>query len=95
MNLPIKTRILEWAIQKAAPFTAKELSEVLQREYKGERTTTIKNIEKQLDMYCRVNFMEVQDTDVDEKEDLIVTYKITEEGKKSIKYVPGHGNKLF
>lgn len=95
MNLPIKTRILEWAIEKDTPFTAKELSMVLQREYNGERTTTVKNIEKQLDMYCRVNFMEVRDTALDDKEELVVTYTITDEGKKSIKYVPGHGNKLF
>ena len=95
MKLPIKTRILEWAIERDDAFDARELSEILQVEYNGERTTTVEKIEQQLDMYCRVNFMEAADTRLDENNELLVTYKITDIGKKSVKYIPSHGNKLF
>ena len=90
MKLPIKTRILE----KDGPFTSKELSEVLKVEYNNEKTTTIKEIEKQLDMYCRVGFLDDEKVDL-EGDQLIVTYRITETGKNSLKYIPGHGNKWF
>lgn len=94
MKLPIKTRILEYAIEKDAPFTGQELSKILAPEYNNEKTTSVKNIEKQLDMYNRVAFLDVKD--VDEKDgELIVTYQITNSGKKALKYIPGHGNKAF
>ena len=37
MKLPIKTRILEMAIEKDGPFTSRELSEVLKKEYNNEK----------------------------------------------------------
>ena len=37
MKLPIKTRILEFAIERNKPFKAEELSEVLRVEYNGEK----------------------------------------------------------
>lgn len=95
MKLPIKTRILEFAIEKNSPFTAAELSEVLRKEYNGEKTTTLKNVQGQLETFCRVNFMKAQDIDLDGSGELLVSYMITENGKQSAKYIPGHGNKLF
>ncbi len=95
MNLPIKTRILEWAIEKNAPFTAEELSELLKVEYNNERTTILKNIEKQLETYVRVDFIKVVDTELDKNGDLVVTYQITDIGREKVEYIPGHGNKLF
>ncbi len=94
MKLPIKTRILEYAIEKDAPFTGQELSEILKAEYRNEKTASLKNVEKQLDMYNRVSFLAVKD--VAEKDDeLVVTYQITGSGKEALKYIPGHGNKAF
>ena len=95
MKLPIKTRILESAIEKNAPFTSKQICEDLGKEYKGERTAGQKGIDKQLDMYCRVGFLETEGVDLDDNEELVVSYKITDAGKKSEKYIPGHGNKYF
>lgn len=95
MKLPVKTRILEWAILKDGPFTAEELSQCLKEEYNGERSTTVKNIEKQLDTYCRVGFIKSEDVDFDENEQLSVKYIVTEAGKSNLKYMPGHGNKYF
>ncbi len=94
MKLPIKTRILEYAVEKDAPFTAQELSEVLKSEYNNEKTTSVKNIEKQLDMYNRVGFLSVKDIEKKDGE-LVVSYQITNSGKDSVKYIPGHGNKIF
>ena len=95
MKLPIKTRILEYVITKDDLLTAQELSETLKKEYGKERTTSIKNIEKQLDMYARVGFLKEQDVHFDENKNVVVTYKVTEAGKKNIKYIPGHGNAIF
>ncbi len=94
MKLPIKTRILEYAVEKDAPFTAQELSEVLKSEYNNEKTTSVKNVEKQLDMYNRVGFLSVKDIEKKDGE-LVVSYQITNSGKDSVKYIPGHGNKIF
>ncbi len=95
MKLPIKTRILEYAIEKNAPFTSRQICEDLGKEYQGERTAQQKGINKQLDMYCRVGFLETGDVALDDNEELIVSYRITDAGKKSEKYIPGHGNKYF
>lgn len=95
MKLPIKTRILEYAIEKDGPFTCKEMSKDLSKEYNGEKTTTFKNIEKQLENYCRVGFIKGADPSVDSEGELQVMYHVTKAGKESLKYIPGHGNKYF
>ena len=92
MKLPIKTRILELAIEKDGPFTSRELSEILQKEYNNEKTTTVKNIDKQIQAYCRVGFITLDRVLMSRK----FHTKVTEIGKKtSLKYIPGHGNKWF
>lgn len=95
MKLPIKTRILEFAIEKNESFTAEELSKILQQEYNGEKTASISQVEKQLDMYARVGFLKTEDVTLDESGGLKVYYEIAEAGKHAGKYIPGHGNKYF
>jgi hypothetical protein len=95
MKLPVKTRILEYAILKDGPFTAEEVSETLSKEYNGEKSTKPDNIGKQLDTYCRVGFIKSADVDFDNNNKLSVKYIITEAGKTNLKYIPGHGNKYF
>ena len=95
MKLPIKTRILEWAIEKNAPFTTKDVASYLSKEYPGERTTTAKQIDKQLEMFSRVGMMKAVDVALDEADKLQVTYQITKTGRETEKYIPGHGNKVF
>lgn len=95
MKLPIKARILELAIEKDGPFTSKEFSQILEKEYRGEKTTTVKNVDKQLDMYCRVGFLTAENVEVGKDGQIDITYMITETGKKNLKYIPGHGNKIF
>ena len=95
MKLPIKTRILEFAIEINESFTAEELSKLLQQEYNGEKTASIPQVEKQLDMYARVGFLKAKDVSLDDAGELKVYYEIAEAGKYAEKYIPGHGNKYF
>ncbi len=95
MKLPIKTRILEMAIEKNGPFTSRELSEVLKKEYNNEKTTTVENIDKQIQAYCRVGFINDDEVRLGQDNEPEVLYRITETGKNSLKYIPGHGNKWF
>lgn len=95
MKLPIKTRILEFAIKENKPFKAEELAEVLRVEYNGEKTTSLERVKDQLETFRRVNFLKAENIDLDENGELSLSYMITESGKQSAKYIPGHGNKLF
>lgn len=90
MKLPIKTRILEYAIDLDKPFTAKEISDVMKKEYAGEKTSEPKNIERLLNTYCGVGVMDDVDVVFGENDQLIVTYQVTYFGKKYEKYIPGH-----
>lgn len=90
MKLPIKTRILEYAIEHDKLFTAKEISDVMIQEYNGEKTSRIKNVEKLLNTYCGVGVMDAVDVVFGENNELVATYKMTDFGKKYEKYIPGH-----
>lgn len=92
MKLPIKTRILEYAIEYNKPFTAKELSRILESEYPGEKTCRPKNITKQLDTYCGIGIMDAVDVSFDENDpnELVVKFAVTDFGKGCEKYIPGH-----
>jgi len=88
--LPIKARMLQIAYEWDRPFKVDDMAEVLKKEYKNEKTTEWKEIDKQLEMYCRVDMLESTNVEIDDKDNLIVTYKITNTGKESAKkYVPG------
>lgn len=95
MKLPVKTRILEWAILEDKEFYPQEVVEILNNEYPGERQTNIKNVENTLEMYTKVGLMDSVSIDMDDKNELKVSYRITQDGKNTIKYIPGHGNKYF
>ncbi len=90
MKLPIKTRILEYAIENDKPFTAEEISGVMKKEYEGEKTSCTANIERLLNTYCGVGVMDAVDVVFGERDELVVTYRVTEFGKKYEKYIPGH-----
>lgn len=95
MKLPVKTRILEWAILEDKEFYPQEVVEILNNEYSGERQTNVKNVENTLEMYTKVGLMDSVSIDMDDKNELKVSYRITQDGKNTIKYIPGHGNKYF
>lgn len=90
MKLPIKTRILEYAIEYNKPFTAEELAKVLSHEYPGEKTCEPKNITKQLDTYCGIGIMDAVDVSFGDNNELVVKFIVTNFGKCCEKYIPGH-----
>lgn len=93
-KLPIKARVLEWFAVNQKPISAEGLSEILGKEYPGEKTVTPKKLEQQILCYCRVGFLEpVGMGEVNGKEEL--EYQITDAGKEELEYIPGHGNKVF
>ena len=87
--LPIKTRILQLAIEWNRPFTAAEMADVLKKEYNNEGTTAVKEVDKQLEMYCRVNMLVGVHFEFDKDDNLIVSYQITDTGERAKKYIPG------
>ena len=89
MKLPIKSRVLEYAILRDAPFTAEEVAQVLQQEYKGERTASAKNIEKIINTYCGVGIMKAATIEMAQGNNLKITYQVTDFGKSCEKMLPG------
>lgn len=90
MKLPIKTRILEYAIEQKCSFTAKQVADALKSEYKGERTSSDKNIENLLYTYCGVGVMQAANVTFDENHNLLVEYEVTDFGRSYEKLIPGH-----
>lgn len=93
MTLPLKTRILEYAILAEEPFTAEGLTEILKKEYPGERFCNEKHIDETIGSYCGVNFIEPAKLELKENNELYVEYRATETGKKYINRIPGHFDK--
>ncbi|MGI6093885.1 MAG: hypothetical protein ACOYBL_00480 [Lachnospiraceae bacterium] len=84
MKLPIKTRVLEYAIEMDGCFRKEEIAKAMEAEYQGERTTTVKNIEKIIRTYCGVGIMRASDIALTEDGKLDITYEVTEFGKRSL-----------
>ncbi len=93
MTLPLKTRILEYAIMAKKPVTAEEVTEALKKEYVGERFCNLKNVENLMDSYCGVGAMKAAEISFDEKMNLQVKYQVTSTGYTYEHLIPGHENK--
>lgn len=89
MKLPIKARVLEYAIQKNAAFSALEMAGRFQMEYKNERTVSAKNIEKIIQVYCGVGIMKPEAMDLADNGELRITYVVTDYGRSCKKMLPG------
>lgn len=90
MKLPIKTRILEYALDQNEPFTIEDVASVLKDEYKGERTSSVKNIEKIINTYCGVGVLRAAYVELKNSKDLFIKYEITDFGRTYEKMIPGH-----
>ncbi|MGN0732961.1 MAG: hypothetical protein ACI4LC_02165 [Emergencia sp.] len=90
MKLPIKTRILELALQKSDSFSADELAEVLKEEYRGEKTCETEMVEKTINTFCGVGVMKATDFSIDEEKKLNIRYIVTDFGRGYEKMIPGH-----
>lgn len=89
MKLPLKTRILQYTIEKNQPFKIGELTEAMSKEYPGERFCNKKHIELLILSFCGVAMMKPCNYEYDENGELDVTYELTDFGREKIKYIPG------
>lgn len=93
--LPLKIRILEYIIQKGSSVTTDELMKALKAEYGGERQFTKKRVESYLGQLLGVGFLEAESMEMDNNNELKISYKITDYGLSRERFIPGHekGNK--
>lgn len=88
MKLPLKTRILQYAIQKDHDFTMQDVARDLQQEYDGESIFTQKHVEEYVDSFLGVGFFKAERLEFDSKGSLVIHYVITDYGRERDKYIP-------
>ena len=87
MQLPIKTRILQYAIEKDAEFTAADAYKDLKDEYPGERFFFLYTVEQYVDSFLGVSFLYATRTEFDDVGNLLIYCKVTDYGKSRQKYI--------
>lgn len=91
MNLPLKTRILEYVIDAQKAVTVDDIFRDLASEYKGEGLFNKKRIQYYLDSFLGVKFMDPEKVEYDEEGNLVIHAVITDYGLSREKYLPGRG----
>lgn len=87
MKLPVKTRILQYAIDKNGDFTTNDVLELLKQEYPGEGMINRKQIQEYIDSLVGVGFFKATEIAFDEKHNLQLRYVVTDYGKSRKKYI--------
>ena len=87
-QLPLKMRILEYAIEKNEPFKVSEVMDALADEFKNERFFNSKHVELLIGAYCGVCVMKAVNFQFDKNNNLDVDYIVTEFGKNYKKLIP-------
>lgn len=87
MQLPLKTRILQYAINKGNSFDKNDVINDLKNEYAGESLFSKKQVEAYLDELLVVGFLKKEKVVYDTDGTLLITYIISEYGMSRAKYV--------
>jgi len=87
MKLPLKTRILKYAIDLNKDFVVDDVMSALAPEYDGERIFSRKQVEEYVDSYLGVGFLEAESTEFNAEGELVVHCKVTDYGKSRKKYL--------
>lgn len=87
MQLPLKTRILEYAIDLDKDFIVDDVMSALASEYSGEKIFSRKQVEEYIDSYLGVGFLTAVKTEFDSRGELVVHCKITDYGLSRKKYI--------
>ena len=87
MKLPLKTRILDYAIDFKKGFVVDDVMSALASEYNGERIFSRKQVEEYIDSYLGVGFLTAESTEFDAKGDLVIHCKVTDYGLSRKKYI--------
>ena len=85
--LPLKVRILQYAIQKDSSFTVDDVMKDLAAEYPDEKMFNKKLINEYVEAMIGVGFLKNDDLELDENGELIVHAIVTEYGKEREKYI--------
>lgn len=87
MKLPLKTRILRYAIDRNSEFTLQNVLDDLKPEYEGERLFNARQVEEYVDSYLGIGFFDAANMELDYNGKLMINYKITDYGKERKKYI--------
>ena len=87
MKLPLKTRILQYAILRGTQFTANDVYHDLAGEYGGEKLFTRKTVEEYIDSFLGISFLQAAKLEFDPSGALLIHCQITEYGKTRLKYI--------
>lgn len=91
MQLPMKTRILQYALEKGSSFTKYDVEMDLRKEYPNERLFSLKTIDDYLEQLMGVGFIGKENIGFDDKGELLISFKATSYGQTRYKYVKGKG----
>ncbi len=87
MKLPLKTRMLQFAIQHEKEFTLPGMMKALEPEYGGEKMFNYKQMDEYFDSYMGVGFFSPTLKEFDSNGNLVIHCKVTEYGKSRGKYI--------
>lgn len=87
MKLPLKTRILQYAIQKNEMFTLGDVYHDLSSEYSGEKLFSQKTVDDYVNSFLGVGFLKAAQLEFDSKNELVIHYQVTDYGKTRLKYM--------
>lgn len=87
MKLPVKARILQYAIEQNGDFTTSDVLETLKREYLGEKMVNRKQVQEYIDSLLGVGFFKAASIEFDESHTLLLRYIVTDYGKSRSKYM--------
>lgn len=85
--LPLKTRILQYAMEQEKGITIESVMEKLEPEYGGERIFNKKIVTDYVDSFLGVGFMKAETVAFNEAGQLCISCAITEYGKTRKKYL--------
>ena len=85
--LPLKVRILQYALEKGASFTVDDVMKDLAAEYPNEKMFNKKLINEYIEAMIGVGFLKNDDLELDADGELIVHAIVTEYGKERQKYM--------
>lgn len=87
MKLPLKTRILQYALEHGGEFSVADLMAALEPAYQGEPMFNAKQVEEYCDSYLGVGFFVPTKHEFNEEGALQVWCKVTDYGKARGQYI--------
>ena len=87
-KLPLKARILQYAVQKGSAVTIEDIMKDLEPEYSGEKLFNKKLIEEYFDALLGVGFLKNEKLEFNDKDELVIYATVTDYGKDRSRYIP-------